>query len=78
MNLSEFDPLYRRFQRALEWINDEYRRRGYDTRRILLDANFQKDIKEFNDRVVVPMDQAWTQLTPSEKESFCGEPGEKG
>jgi len=70
MNPEPFDTLYKRFRSGLTWINQGYLKRGWIYGNRTIDSKFESDIKEFETKVVAPMELEWQKLTESEKEKY--------
>ena len=64
-----FLSLYEKFKKSAAWINDQYVKRGWSAGRRGVDPYFETDIKDFEEKVVRPLDAAWLELTAEERAS---------
>lgn len=65
--VTEFLALYQRFTAGTRWINRGYMDRGWTAGRHGFDPKFETDIKDFEIKVVEPMDRLWSQMTEDER-----------
>ena len=66
--VTRFLGLWARFGLAHDWVSRGYASRGWRHGHRTLDPIFERDIKEFEDKVQKPMDQAWSELAQHERE----------
>lgn len=67
--VSAFQALYRKFITGTAWVERGYAQRGWMSGRHGFDTRFETDIKDFEEKVVKPMDAVWAELNEAERKA---------